>query len=364
MYSDSMDARLGWTRWRNRLLASATFQRWTSHTPLFRAVARGHARALFDLTAGFVYSQIAAAFIDSGLFAELQKRPLEAADAAELADLPESAALTLLRAAESLGLAQSVGPLWVLGPRGAMLAGTAGVPEMIAHHRALYADLADPLAMLRGGGEGRLAALWTYGDAAASDAVSAYSALMAASQPMVAAQALAAYDFRRQQRMLDIGGGTGAFVAAVAAAVPTLGLGLFDLPAVAEAARCRLGDRAAIHPGNFRTDPLPRGYDLVTLVRVLHDHDDAVAAALLRKIFEALPHRGRLLIVEPMAGTPGAESVGAYFSFYLAAMRSGRPRTSPELCASLNAAGFERVRLLPTPLPIVARAIVAERRNV
>ena len=364
MYSDTMEARQCWTRWRNRLLASAAFQRWASRVPIFRSVARGHARDLFDLTAGFVYSQIAAAFIDSGLFAALQQRSLDLASAATVTGLTEDGALALLRAAASLDLAERVGDAWVLGARGAMLAGTPGVPEMIAHHRALYADLADPLAMLRGGGAGRLAALWSYDGSADPEAVAAYSALMAASQPMVAAQALAAYRFDRHRRMLDIGGGTGAFVAAVAQAAPGLGLGLFDLPAVAARARCRLGERVQVHAGSFRTDPLPAGYDLITLVRVLHDHDDAVVAALLRAIVAVLPPRGRLLVVEPMADTPGAAQVGAYFEFYLAAMRSGRPRTPEELRGMLGAAGFARVRMLRTPLPLVASAILAERSDV
>jgi demethylspheroidene O-methyltransferase len=353
-----------WTYWRNRLFASAGFQRWASRTPGFRSIARTHARGLFDLTAGFVYSQIAAAFIESGLFAKLQERSLTLAEAAAAARLPEPAALTLLRAAESLELAESAGAAWTLGARGAMLAGTPGVPEMIAHHRTLYADLADPLAMLRGEGAGRLASLWSYDGAADPEAVAAYSALMAASQPMVAAQALAAYRFDRHRRMLDIGGGTGAFVAAVAEAAPALGLGLFDLPAVAARAKCRLGERVEIHSGNFRSDPLPTGYDLITLVRVLHDHDDAVAAPLLRAIAAALPPRGRLLIVEPLAGTSGAARVGGYFEFYLAAMRSGRPRTAGELRTMLAAAGFAKVRVLRTPLPMVASAVLAERGAV
>ena len=36
-----------------------------------------------------------------------------------------------------------------------------------------------------------------------------------------------------------------------------------------------LGDRAEAFGGSFLTDPLPRGADIVSLVRVLHDHDDA-----------------------------------------------------------------------------------------
>jgi demethylspheroidene O-methyltransferase len=365
MYMDVMGWRLNWTAARNRLLGSSRFQAWASRIPLIRRVARGHARDLFDLTAGFVYTQVAAALIESGVFAALRDRPLTTAEAARLANLPEAAALTLLRAAMSLDLVESAEGLWTLGSRGAMLAGTAGVPEMIAHHRLLYRDLADPLAMLRGDSGGALAGLWRYGADADPEAVASYSALMGASQPMVAAQALAAYDFGRHRRHLDIGGGVGRFIAAVAPTAPRLAFGLFDLPPVVARAApalaaAGLASRVTLHPGSFRTDPVPRGYDLVTLVRVLHDHDDDVAAALLRSIRESLEPGARLLIVEPMAGTRGAEPMGhAYFGFYLAAMQSGRPRTADEIGSMLLQAGFRSLRELGTPLPLVARAVLA-----
>jgi demethylspheroidene O-methyltransferase len=69
---------------------------------------------------------------------------------------------------------------------------------------------------------------------------------------------------------------------------------------------------------------------------VLHDHDDAPVSRLLAQVRAALAPGGRLLIVEPLAATRGAETVGhGYFGLYLAAMRSGRPRT----CASKRLTG-------------------------
>jgi demethylspheroidene O-methyltransferase len=224
----------------------------------------------------------------------------------------------------------------------------------------------------RGRGGGKLAAFWSYAEAAgrgepASDddpGTRAYSALMAASQPMVAEQVLEAYDFSRHRRLLDIGGGHGAFVAEVAARHPGLGLALFDLPPVAGAAREVLAGRGLAHVeahgGSFRDDPLPAGYDLMSLVRILHDHDDAVVEALLAAVHAALPPGGRLLIAEPMAGTPGAEASGdAYFGFYLLAMRQGRPRRFAEIAAMARSAGFDTVREIATSTPLIVRIAVA-----
>ncbi|MGZ6036711.1 MAG: hypothetical protein ACXWLG_14775, partial [Myxococcaceae bacterium] len=47
-----------WFRLRNRILSSPRFQRWAAEFPLFRWIARRRTLALFDLCAGFVYSQV------------------------------------------------------------------------------------------------------------------------------------------------------------------------------------------------------------------------------------------------------------------------------------------------------------------
>lgn len=356
---------------RNRVLASSRFQRFAVRFPLTRPIARRRARTLFDLVAGFTYSQILAACIETRLLDVLADGPLDTAMVAALIDLPPSGAERLLRGAAALGLVESLGAAWALGSDGAALRGNRGIAEMVGHHHLLYADLADPVALLRrGGGGGALSGLWHYAESAGqgdSAAVATYSALMAASQPLVAEQAIAAYPFRRHRRLLDVGGGEGVFLTAMGARVAGLDLALFDLPAVGARARARfdsagLATRTTIFGGDFFADALPRGYDVISLIRVLHDHDDAPALALLRNIHAALPPGGTLFIAEPMAQTPGAERAGdAYFGFYLLAMGSGRPRTPAEIRAMLREAGFARSRLLATAMPLTTRAIVATR---
>jgi demethylspheroidene O-methyltransferase len=350
---------------------SPRFHRFAQRFPLTRPVATRRARALFDLVAGFTYSQILSACIETGLLALLAEGPRDTAAIAARLDLPLAGAERLLRGAAALRLVEPLGVDWTLGGDGAALLGNRGICDMIAHHRLLYADLADPVALLRrGGGGGALSRHWPYAESAGQGDrpdVADYSALMAASQPLVAEQAIAAYPFRRHRRMLDVGGGEGAFLRAVGAAVPDLELGLFDLPAVVDRARAPLAaagmlHRATLAGGDFLTDTLPAGYDLVTLIRVLHDHDDAPALALLTRIHAALPPDGRLFIAEPMAQTRGAEPAGdAYFGFYLLAMGSGRPRSAGEIRRLLRRAGFSRSRVLRTAIPLTTRAIIANR---
>ncbi len=276
-------------------------------------------------------------------------------------------------AAAALRLAERVGQgRYALGDQGAALLGNPGLSEMIGHHRHFYADLADTPALLRGQrATGGLAGYWPYATTAqpggaGPETVAAYSALMAASQPTVAADVLDAYDVSRHRRVLDVGGGEGVFLSAAAERAPRLALTLFDLPAVTERARERLGragvlDRAEIVEGDFLADPLPRGADLITLVRILHDHDDAGVERLLRSAREAIARGGTLLIAEPMSAAPRADRVAdVYFALYLHAMGRGRARTPADLMARVEAAGFQRARVLKTRSPYLLKVILAD----
>lgn len=360
-----------WVGWRNGIISSPAFQSWASRFFLTRPVSRVRARRLFDIIAGFTYSQTLFACVESGIIARLQDGATTSAELGALARLQDDSTRRLLRAAAALGLIESVGDdVWMLGEQGVALVGNPGAIAMIRHHHLLYADLADPLSLLRGerAAPGALAGYWPYalGDGSEGEnqaAVSPYSQLMAASQPMVADQVVHAFGFARHKRMLDVGGGSGAFIAAVAKAAPSLAFGLFDLPAVTALGQQQLGQQGVTvnaHPGDFRNDAIPRGYDLITLIRILHDHDDALAQDLLFKVHAALSPGDTLLIAEPMAGTGGAEAMAdAYFGFYLLAMGSGRARTAQEIGTMLTRAGFAAWRERPTGLPIVTRVITA-----
>ncbi len=357
---------------RDRLLANPKFQRWAATSPLTRRIARGQAQAAFDLCAGFVYSQILFSCVELRLLDRLAEGPQELEALAAGADIPVRSMETLLSAAASLGLVSRRGEgRFGLGMRGAALVGNPSVAQMVRHHAMLYRDLADPVGLLRSrDAPTRLSQYWPYVTAENpakldDSAVAPYSALMAASQAMLADDILDAYALSAHQGLLDVGGGEGAFVTAAGARAPHLRLGVFDLPAVAERARARLeakglGARAQVHGGDFFADPLPRGYDIISLVRIVHDHDDDAVLTLLRAVRAALPRGGTLLIAEPMSGAAGSEAVAdAYFGFYLLAMRSGRPRTPKELMRFSREAGFSGARQVATARPMLTGLVRA-----
>lgn len=360
----------------NAAIASPRFRRLAARFPLTRPVARRRAQAVFDLVSGFVYSQVLLACVRLNLLGVLAEGPVTLEALSLRIGLPLAGTQRLVDAAVALKLAARCrdGRLQ-LGKLGAPIAGDAGIHALVEHHALFYADLCDPVALLRDGAraDGELARYWPYcanrsGEGYAPERIADYSCLMAASQTLIADEVLDAYSLRGHRRVLDVGGGDGRFLTAVAQRWPQLDGFLFDLPPVAERASARfaalgLQSRMVAVGGSFLQQPLPLGADLLTLVRVLHDHDDASVMTILRAARAALPSDGRVLIAEPMSGTPGAEVVGdAYFGFYLLAMGRGRPRTPGRIGELLCAAGFTAPRLIPTAMPMQTSVVLAEVR--
>jgi demethylspheroidene O-methyltransferase len=367
-----------WCDWRNRQVADPGFQRRAAASWFTRPVVRKQAGELFDLMAGFVYTQVLLSCVRLQLFDLLARGPLPVARIAAATGLELAMAQRLCAAAAALELLDlRADGAYALGRLGAPLVGNAALHAMIEHHATLYADLADPVALLRGTSQPAMAGYWPYAAVDAPPAarqtlsaerVAEYSRLMSASQPLVAQEVLAAYAFHPHRCLLDVGGGEGRFLAAVAAQAPQLQLMLFDLPGVASRAQNQLaaaglGDRTQVHGGDFFQDELPRGADIVSLIRVAFDHPDDRVLRLLRAARRALPDDGTLLLAEPMAGVAGAEAMGdAYFGFYLLAMGHGRPRTAQELGALLEAAGFGDVQQRRLNLPLQTGLLVARCR--
>lgn len=360
--------------WQAALIGNPDFQRLVGRIPILRKIAQNRAKDVFDLCAGFVYAQVLTACVELRLLQTLRERPACLEEIALQTRLSPHAVKRLVAAAVSLGLLSwRSGGRVGLGSRGAAIAGNSGILEMIAHHRMLYRDLSDPVALLRGEvRDSELSRYWAYADADTSSCelvegdVSHYSALMSASQSLVAQAIIDAYPFARHRLMLDVGGGDGTFISHVSAASGELKFQHFDLPPVSTLAREKfqrlgLAGRVRLYPGSFLQDALPEGADLITLVRIVHDHDDPSVEIILARIRAAIAPRGVLLIAEPMAETAGAEAVGdAYFNFYLMAMGQGRARTFEELSKFVQRAGFSGVHEVSTPLPLQTRLLVAQ----
>lgn len=360
--------------WLNRLVARPGFQSWASRFPLTRGRTRADGQVIFDLVQGFVQSQALMALVELQIFERLRGGPMSSGDLGLACGIAPDRMQILLQSGAAMGLLKRRRDAqFALARKGAAILGVPGLQAMIRHHRAFYRDLEDPVGLLRNPDETELAAFWPYVFGAkgtvADDVARTYSDLMTQSQGLVAQDTLRQVSFRDVGHLVDIGGGMGAFLSAVAPVAPKTKLTLFDLPEVV--ADCERGlrkagldQRISVSPGSFRDDPLPEGADAISLIRVLYDHADETVAALLAKVYDALPTGGRLIISEPMGGGAQPDRSGdVYFAFYTMAMQTGRTRSAQEIGALCEQAGFSQVQS-PKPLrPFVTRVLTCVRRD-
>ncbi|MGW0568882.1 methyltransferase [Streptomyces tauricus] len=151
--------------------------------------------------------------------------------------------------------------------------------------------------------------------------------------------------------VMDIGGGTGTVMSAILRAQPHLHGVLFDRGSVIDlAARDPLldpvRDRCTLVAGDF-FDELPKDADIHLLGSVLHDWDDAQAAAILRAGVRALAPCGRILVCELVVPATSAPHPARWSDLGMLVLLGGRERTLSEFDKLFAAAGLVRARVLP-----------------
>jgi (2Fe-2S) ferredoxin/predicted O-methyltransferase YrrM len=169
---------------------------------------------------------------------------------------------------------------------------------------------------------------------------------------------LKAVDTTGIKRMLDLGGGSGAYSIAFARAVPGLKCELVDLGDVVPLAQeniraAGLSHRIAVRAGDMLNDPLGDGYDLVLTSAICHMFSPAENQRLFKRAHSALAPGGRLVvqdfILEPDKTAPRN---AALFSLnMLVGTRAGSSYSEPEYATWLRDAGFFEVSRIRLPGP-------------
>jgi len=155
----------------------------------------------------------------------------------------------------------------------------------------------------------------------------------------------------RVGRMLDVGGGSGAYSIAFAQANPALQADILDLAAVEPIAQRHIqaagvADRVKVRAGDLRCDRLGEGYDLVFVSAICHMLSPAENRDLFGRCREALASGGRVVIqdfiLEPDKTAP---RFAALFALnMLVGTRAGSSYSEPEYAAWLGEAGFQEIR--------------------
>ena len=139
--------------WVTRLAASRRFQAFAARVPGLRAISRAEGAAIFDVVQGFVRSQTLVALVELRLLHQLTHGPATAETLAPGCGVPVARLQILLQSGAAIGLLRRRRDgAFALTLRGASILGVPGLEAMIRHHRAFYADMADPVALLRGRG--------------------------------------------------------------------------------------------------------------------------------------------------------------------------------------------------------------------
>ncbi len=172
---------------------------------------------------------------------------------------------------------------------------------------------------------------------------------MAAKSAVQIADVLGAHDFSRYQRIVDIGAGEGHLLRAIVGMHADVQGVLFDLPQVVEAAE-RAGplERLELVPGDFFAGPLPTG-DLMILMEVLHDWDDAHCATILDGIRRAANAETRLLIIEIEMIEAKGPAWPKLLDVVMLGLFAARQRTNDEYRHVLGANGFTVINQTSTP---------------
>lgn len=185
-----------------------------------------------------------------------------------------------------------------------------------------------------------------------------YAGTQQAGERLEARALLGAYPWAELDTVVDVGGGTGTFLAALLARHRSLRGMLVELPHLAaraarELERAGVADRSQVVAGDFLED-LPVGAGGYVLKRVLVECEDDVAARLLERVRRVLPAEGRLLVLDPLLEPGDGYRPSQTYDLVCLVLTGGRTRRREEIERLLRAAGLRPTAFVPTRVfPII-----------
>jgi len=168
-----------------------------------------------------------------------------------------------------------------------------------------------------------------------------------------APQQLAKIDLSEIRSVLDIGGGSGAYSMEFVTRKSGIEATVFDLPNVVPITQKFIdkegfSGKIKTHSGDYTTDDLPKGFDLVFLSAIIHSNPLPVNQDLIRKCFDALNKNGKIVIQDWIMNNDRTQPAsGAVFAInMLVGTEAGDCFTEQEVTEMLTTAGFENISRL------------------
>lgn len=175
-------------------------------------------------------------------------------------------------------------------------------------------------------------------------------------------------DLSGYKRLLDVGGGSGAYDIELCKHYPGLRSTVYDLPFVTEiaagkVAEAGLADRIETVAGDFFVDDqFPPGHDLILFSMIMHDWSEAKDRDLLRKAYEALPSGGGVMITELLVNDEKTgPAPAALMSLNMLIETEGRNYTPAEYGGWLTDVGFTGIRTVWFDAPGANGVVIARK---
>ena len=254
-------------------------------------------QVIFEIATAFQRSRVLLTAFELDLFTVLNDQSLTSAEVASAVGADTRGTDRLMNALVALGLLQKAGDRFANLPLAAQFL-VRGKPRFMAglgHTANLWRTWSGLTEAVQHGGAAPRAPINDRGD----DWLRSFIAAMHGRAGEVAPEVVALVGLEKPSRVLDLGGGSGAFAMAFARAGHTAVV--FDLPNVVPLTRAYVAGQSLSAPveivaGDYMEDPIGRGFDAVLLSSVIHSHAPEDNRRLLAKAAAAL-NPGGLVVV-------------------------------------------------------------------
>jgi len=300
------------------------------------------------LVGGFQRSRIVLTAFELGLFNALAKEASTSADLARELKTDPRATDRLLNALAVLGLVDKKDRIFELSElsAGHLVEGRPGYLGGLGHWNHLWNTWSHLTRAVKSGGA-RDQSPFDQQDQSRHRAFIAAMHHRAAHQARELAEGL---DLAGVKRVLDVGGGSGAFSMALVRAGQGIRATVLDLPQIIPLTREYLAaegleDRIQVKEGDYLKDDLGNGFDLVLLSAVIHINSPEENQDLVVRCHRALNPKGRLVISDFIMDEDRLNPpFGAFFALnMLVGTGRGDTYTEAEVRGWLQAAGFGKV---------------------
>jgi SAM-dependent methyltransferase len=319
-----------------------------------RAVAGHTPRSILEMAAAFQRSRVLLTAYELGLFSVLTDETKTSAEVAASLETDRRATDRLMNALVALGLLEKHGGQFSNTPAAAqfLVKGRPGYMAGLMHTVHLWDTWSTMTDAVRGGAARKRSRI----DGGEGDWLRAFIAAMHYRARAQAPQIVAEIDLAGVSRLLDIGGGSGAFSMAFVRAGAGISAVVFDLPSVVHLTRSYVESEGfaaqiAVVPGDYLRNDLGSGFDLVFLSAIVHSNSDAQNRLLIRKAAAALEPGGRVVVVDWIMTDDRTEPVaGALFALnMLVGTEAGDTFTEAEIRSWMTDAGLSEIIRKDTP---------------